>query len=108
MKDVLFYVFLLFLYGVLALRLAPSFLTPEASTLSWRTLGELLLFFAGVATLARWTVMAFKARPARLIDGQKIVGVEEGEAERVIDVVKPVTLRKEEKSPKLKKRRLFR
>lgn len=104
MKDVGLYVFFCLLYGVLALHwLSPG--AVQADVLSWSALGETLLIFACVATIARWTVMAFKPRPGRLKAGQRIVGVEEPEAGRVIDVVNPVALKREEKKPRLKKRR---
>ncbi|GAB4435524.1 MAG: hypothetical protein OHK0011_18700 [Turneriella sp.] len=106
MKDVVLYVFFCLLYGVLAIRWIPLEQS-GAEILGWWGLGEVLLLFATVATLARWTVLAFKPRPERLKAGHKIVGVEEGEPDRVIDVVNPVALKREEKKPRLKKRRLF-
>jgi len=106
MKDVVLYFFFCLLYGILTLHWRP----PQAlgaEILSWSAFGEVLLVFVSVATIARWTVMAFKPRPDRLKAGQQIVGVEEPEAEHVIDVVNPVVLKREEKKPRLKKRRLF-
>ena len=106
MKDVGLYVFFCLLYGIVALH----WLSPvafQADILSWRAFGEALLIFACVATIARWTVMAFKPRPSRLKAGQQIVGVEEPEGDRVIDVVNPVVLKREERKPRLKKRRRF-
>lgn len=106
MKDVAFYVFFCLLYGVLALGCWPvEGLGNEV--LPWRGLGELLLLFAGAATLARWTVLALKPRAARLNAGQSIVGVEEPEPDRVMDIVRPVALRREERKPRLRKRRRF-
>ena len=106
MKDVVLYVFFCLLYGVLAVRGVPAE-GLVGDVLGWQALGEAVLLFAGVATLARWTVLAFKPGPERLKAGQQIVGVEEPEADRVIDVVNPVALKREEKKPRLKKRRLF-
>ncbi|HMV34398.1 MAG TPA: hypothetical protein PKM44_02625 [Turneriella sp.] len=106
MKDVVLYVFFCLLYGVLAVRWVPAE-GLVGDVLGWQALGEAVLLFAGVATLARWTVLAFKPGPERLKAGQQIVGVEEPEADRVIDVVNPVALKREEKKPRLKKRRLF-
>jgi hypothetical protein len=104
MKDVVLYVFFCLLYGVLAIRWLPAERL-NAEILGWRGFGEALLLFVGVATLARWTVLAFKPRPLRLKAGQQIVGVEEPEPDRVIDIVSPVALKREEKKPRLKKRR---
>lgn len=106
MKDVVLYVFFCLLYGVLAVRWVPAE-GLVGDVLGWQALGEAVLLFAGVATLARWTVPAFKPGPERLKAGQQIVGVEVPEADRVIDVVNPVALKREEKKPRLKKRRLF-
>lgn len=106
MKDVVFYVFLFALYGVLALNYLSGQGTAE-QVLTWKTLGLHLALFAGVATLARWSVMAFKRRADRLLKGQQIVGVEEGEADHVIDVLKPAVLKREEKKPRLKRKRRF-
>lgn len=106
MKDVVLYVFFCLLYGVLAVRWVPAE-GLVGDVLGWQALGQAVLLFAGVATLARWTVLAFKPGPERLKAGQQIVGVEEPEADRVIDVVNPVALKREEKKPRLKKRRLF-
>ncbi len=104
MKDVALYVFFIALYGVLALRWFGAE-RPAAEVLSWQEFGEVVMIFAAVAALARWTVLAFKPRPLRLRAGQTIVGVEEPEADRVIDVVSPVALTREEKKPRLKRRR---
>ena len=106
MKDLVLYVFFCLLYGVLAVRWVPAE-GLVGDVLGWQALGAAVLLFAGVATLARWTVLAFKPGPERLKAGQQIVGVEEPEADRVIDVVNPVALKREEKKPRLKKRRLF-
>ncbi|MBN8222092.1 MAG: hypothetical protein J0L53_14305 [Spirochaetes bacterium] len=107
MKDVVFYVFLLGLYGVLALNfgLAPG--AAAEPVLTWRSLGTHFAVFAAIATVARWSVMAFKRRSDRLLKGQKIVGIEEGEADHVIDVLRPAVLKREEKKPKLKRKRRF-
>jgi hypothetical protein len=113
MKDVVLYVFFCALYFVLALRFIPIDMVGavgwgatggSVEVLSWRTLGEVFLLIAGVATIARWTVIAFKPSPQRLKPGQKIVGVEEPEADRVIDVLSPVALQREVKKPKLRKK----
>lgn len=106
MKDVVFYVVIFAVYGVLAL----NYLSGQGAAepvLTWKTLGLHMAIFAGVATMARWSVMAFKQRTDRLLKGQKIVGVEEGEAEHVIDVLKPAVLKREDKKPRLKRKRRF-
>lgn len=105
MKDVLFYVFLFGVYGILALQWLAGQNTGEDSVLTWKSLGLHACLFIAVATLARWSVMAFKRRADRLLKGQKIVGIEEGEADHVIDVLKPAALKRETKKPKLKRRR---
>lgn len=107
MKDVVLYVILFAVYGVLALNYQAGQNTGSEPVLTWKTLGMHMVLFAAVATLARWSVMAFKKRADRLLKGQRIVGVEEGEAEHVIDVLKPAVLKREEKKPKLKKGRRF-
>lgn len=103
MKDVIFYVFLMLLYGVLGIGFLAE---PKQAELTWKQLGQTFLLFALAATLARWTVLAFKKRPERLLAGQKIVGIEEGDVPSVLEVVKPQKLRREEKKPKLRRRRL--
>jgi hypothetical protein len=107
MKDVVFYVFLFLVYGILALNFGTAQNAGGEPVLTWKTLGFYFCLFAAVATLARWSVMAFKRRTDQLLKGQKIVGVEEGEGEHVIDVLKPALLKREEKKPKLKRRRRF-
>ena len=69
MTDVVFYVFLLGLYGVLALNfgLAPG--AAAEPVLTWRSLGTHFAVFAAIATVARWSVMAFKRRSDRLLKG---------------------------------------
>lgn len=104
MKDILLYAFFCALYGVLGLR---WWVPEDAPVLTWQLFGEYLLFFAVVAALARWTVLAFHRRPERLPAGQTIVGVEEAQPPSVLEVVKPVVLAREEKKPRLKKRRRF-
>lgn len=104
MKDVVLYAFFCVLYAILGWR----YFAPEGvdePVLTWQLFGAHLLFFAAVATLARWTVLAFKKRPERLPAGQTIVGVEEPEVPSVLEVVKPVVLAREQKKPRLKKRR---
>lgn len=102
MKDVTFYVFLFLLYGILGLG---YFTESRPADLTWKYLGQVFLFLALAATLARWTVIAFKKRPDRLLAGQKIVGIEEGDAPSVLEVVKPQKLKREEKKPRLRRRR---
>lgn len=106
MKDVILYVFLFALYAVLGLRFAPAG-DATADVLSWELLGRYLLIFFMAGALARWTVLAFKKRPPGLISGQKIVGIEEPEAEQLMDVLKPEKVKKELKKPKLRKRRFL-
>ncbi len=105
MKDVVIYVFLFALYAVIALQYFGGDAQSRSATPSWQTLGHNLLLFAAAAALARWSVIAFKRRPQRLIDGQKIVGIEEATAESVLDVVQPKLLKRETQKPKLKRRR---
>lgn len=107
MKDALLYVFLFALYGILALHLFAAELRLSMDIVTWPALGRVVLLFAGVATVARWTVMAFKPRADRLLAGQKIVGIEEQEGENVIDVLRPQPLKRETKKPKLKRRRFL-
>lgn len=106
MKDVVFYVVIFAVYGVLALNYLSGQSTAEP-VLTWKTLGLHMAIFIAVATVARWSVMAFKRRTDRLLKGQKIVGVEEGESEHVIDVLKPAVLKREDKKPRLKRKRRF-
>lgn len=103
MKDMIFYVFLTCLYGILGLA---YFGETQQAELTWKYLGQVFLLFALSATLARWSVLAFKKKPDRLLAGQKIVGIEEGDAANVLEVVKPQKLRREEKKPKLRRRKL--
>lgn len=103
MKDVIFYVFVFLLYGLLVLG---YIVEPKQADLTWKYLGQTFVSLALAATLARWTVLAFKKRPDRLLAGQKIVGIEEGDAPSVLEVVKPQKLKREDKKPKLKRRRL--
>lgn len=107
MKDVAFYVFLFVLYSVLALKFFSVPLMGSEETLNWETFGRVLLIFTVSATLARWSVLAFKKRAQTLLAGQKIIGIEEAEAENVIDVLRPQKLRREEKKPKLKRRKFL-
>jgi hypothetical protein len=106
MKDVLFYVFFFILYSLFALRFGEFNLSSDAgSVVTWGALGRIILLFAFCATVARWTVLAFKRRGPKLLAGQEIVGVEEEAGEHIIDVVKPSLLRREVAKPKLKKKR---
>lgn len=105
MKDVVLYVFLFALYSVLALKVAPLNIEMTGEVLSWETFGRYLLLFAGSAMLARWSVLAFKPKPERLLSGQKIVGIEEQVGDQVLDVIRPQQLRRELKKPKLKGRK---
>ncbi|MBS0619653.1 MAG: hypothetical protein JSR44_15820 [Spirochaetes bacterium] len=105
MKDVLLYVCLLALYSAVALHFFGGRADGAAIELTWKELGTLFALFAAVATLARWSTLAFKKRVGRLLPGQKIVGVEDGEAAHAIDVVKPQLLKREEKKPKLRRRK---
>ncbi len=107
MKDAVLFVFLFALYFVLALNWTRAGSGTQVSMLGWAELGYNLVLFFGAATLARWSVMAFKARAAGLMQGQKIVGVEEATADSVIDVVQPKKLTRETEKPKLKRRRRF-
>lgn len=107
MKDVFLYVFLFALYAVLALKLFALPLISYEDTLTWEILGRVLLTFIGSAVVARWSVLAFKKRPPGLLAGQKIIGIEEQQAENVLDVLKPQKLRREEKKPKLKRRKFL-
>ncbi|HRP69341.1 MAG TPA: hypothetical protein PLY93_07405 [Turneriella sp.] len=103
MKDVVLYVFFCSVYGIIALHFFAKNI-PTGSTVTWYALGYHALLFTAVATLARWTVMAFKKRN-RLLKGQKIVGVEESVAPPVIEVIKPVVITQEIKKPRLRKRK---
>lgn len=107
MKDALFYVFLFGLYALLGVLFFGGDAAQRAAAPSWQTLGHNLLLFGSAAALARWSVMAFKPRPQRLLEGQKIVGIEESAADTVLDVVQPKTLKRETQKPKLKRRRRF-
>lgn len=102
MKDVVGYVFLFLLYAILAVGFWAD---ARPGDLSWKFLAEIFLLFVAAATLARWTVMAFKKRADRLLPGQKIVGIEEGESPSVLEVVKPRKLRREDKKPKIRRLR---
>lgn len=108
MKEFLAFAFLFVLYTLLGLNIfatAPGI--EEARTVSWTDLGKIMVLFLAAGTAARWSVMAFKRRPGRLLAGQKIVGVEEPSAGTVLGVVKPEQLEKESTKPRLKKRRLL-
>jgi len=105
MKDVLLYVCLLGVYSAIALHFFGGRVDGAAIELTWQKLGALFVLFAAVATLARWSTLAFKKRIGRLLPGQKIVGVEDGEAAHAIDVVQPQLLKREEKMPKLRRRK---
>lgn len=107
MKDVVFYVFLFALYAVLSLKLFGGPLVSYDDPLTWESLGRVLLMFIGSATVARWSVMAFKKRAPGLLTGQKIIGIEEQQADNVLDVLKPQKLRREEKKPRLKRRKFL-
>lgn len=98
-RDIAGYAFLFCLFAVVGLR----FLPPESET-SWAGFGRLLIFFTSAAILARWAVLAFKKRVALTAEGQRIVGVELPQAETVLDVLDPQTLKRELKKPKLRKR----
>ncbi|GEM_PF-3480628 len=107
MKDVALYVFLFALYSVLAVKFFSMPLVGAEEILTWDTFGRALLIFTLSAAVARWSVLAFKKRAQGLLAGQKIVGIEEAEAENVIDVIKPQKLRQEQKKPKLKRRKFL-
>ncbi len=107
MKDLVLYAFLLALYSLLALRLFALPLFSYEETLTWEILGQVLLVFISSATLARWSVIAFKKKVPGLLSGQKIIGIEEQQAENVLDVLKPQKLRREEKKPRLKRRKFL-
>lgn len=105
MKDVILYVLLFGLYASLALFFFGGDAAARSAAPSWQTLGNNLVLFAAAAAVARWSVMAFKPRAPRLIEGQKIVGVEEAGPDTVLDVVQPKILKRETQKPKLKRRR---
>lgn len=105
MKDVALYVFLFGLYAVLGLLFFGGDAAARSAAPSWQTLGHNLMLFGGAAAVARWSVMAFKPRPQRLLGGQKIVGIEETGADTVLDIVQPKVLKRETQKPKLKRRR---
>lgn len=107
MKDIVAYVFLFALYFTLALNWVGGGKLAHGEMLGWSALGQNLLLFAAAATLARWSILAFKPRRNALRKGQKIVGVEEPAPDSVIDVVQPQNLKRETQKPKLKRRRLL-
>jgi len=78
-------------------------LVREEGDLTWKTLGKTVCFFTAAAVLARWCVIAFKARQHLTAPGQKIVGIEVPAPESVLEVVKPQSLKREDKKPKLKR-----
>lgn len=103
MKDVIVYGVLFAVYAILALNWYHHDSGAEPA-LTWQHLAWYVILFTGVGALARWSVMAFKPRPERLLKGQKIVGIEEGEAEGVLEVIQPKILKRETKKPRLKRR----
>ncbi|AFM14462.1 hypothetical protein [Turneriella parva] len=105
MKDVILYVFLFGLYAVLGLLFFGGDAAARAAAPTWQALGQNLVLFGCAAAVARWSVMAFKPRAHRLLDGQKIVGIEEAGPDTVLDIVQPKTLKRETQKPKLKRRR---
>ncbi len=103
MKDFFLYAFFSALYGVLALYFFPNVSTTSV-TLEWGQFARLFITFAVVFLVARWTVMAFHPK-LNLLKGQTIVGIEEPQGDKVLDVIEPVLLAKESKAPKLRKKR---
>lgn len=101
MKDFFLYAFFSALYGVLALYFFPS-VSVTSVTVEWGQFARLFITFAVVLVVARWSVIAFHPKLS-LLKGQTIVGIEEPQGDKVLDIIDPVLLTKEDKKPKLRK-----